>query len=123
MVAESVGQAVFDVRGEKIGKIERLCCHGEDEPKWAVVKVGLIGVHSSLVPLHDAQEDEHGLRVVYEKDHVKDAPSVDTEDDRIGDEDADLLHRYYGLERITGLTAPDAEDDIELSRETRDAEP
>jgi hypothetical protein len=33
------------------------------------------------------------------------------------------LHRYYGLERVTGLTAPGTDDEIELPRETRDAEP
>src|SRR5262249_8007370 len=74
-------------------------------------------------PLHDAQADSDRLQIVYEKDHVKDAPQVDTDDDRLSDEHADVLHRYYGLERVAGLTAPGAEDDIELSREARDAEP
>jgi hypothetical protein len=121
---ELVGLEVVSVRGEKIGKIDTLLVHGDgDEPNWARVKIGALGLHSSLIPLHDAQDDEDGIRVVYEKGHVKDAPSVEPQDDRLSDDDADLLHRYYGLERVTGLTAPGAEDDIELSRETRDATP
>jgi hypothetical protein len=124
MATDVVGQAVLDVRGEKIGTIERMCAYGNDEPKWAVVKIGMLGIHSSLVPLHDAEEDDGGLRVVYEKEHVKKAPSVDSDDDQLGEDDVDLLHRYYGLERISGLTAPDGEeDDIELPRDTREAEP
>jgi hypothetical protein len=121
MVAEVVGQAVVDIRGEKIGRIERLRCHGDEQ--WAVVKLGLFGLRSTLVPLNDAVEEDGKLRVVYEREHVKDAPDVDTDGDELGDEDADLLHGYYGLERVTGLTAPGAEDEMELPRETRDAEP
>jgi hypothetical protein len=124
MATDVVGQEVLDVRGEKIGKIERMCAYADDEPKWAVVKIGMLGIHSSLVPLHDAEEDDGGLRVVYEKQHVKNAPSVDSDGDQLSEDDVDLLHRYYGLERISGLTAPDGEeDDIELTRETREAEP
>jgi hypothetical protein len=124
-MAELIGSEVLSVRGEKIGKIDHLYIHGDsDEPNWASVKHGILGLHASLIPLQDAQEEEDdGLRIVYEKDHVKDAPSVEPDGDRLSDEDADLLCRYYGLERVAGITAPDAEDDIELPRETRDAEP
>ena len=83
----------------------------------------MLGLHSTLIPLQDALDDDGDLRIVYERDYVKDAPSIEPEDDRICDDDADLLHRYYGLERVTGMTAPDADDDIDLPRETRDAEP
>jgi hypothetical protein len=123
-MAELIGSEVLSVRGEKIGKIDHLYIHGDgDEPNWASVKHGVLGLHASLIPLQDAREDGDGLRIVYEKDHVKDAPSVEPDDDRLTDEDADLLCRYYGLERVVGLTSPDAEDDIELPRETRDADP
>lgn len=122
-MAELEGREVVDIRGAKIGKIERLCAHGDDDPQWAVVSVGILGMHSKLVPLHNVEEDDDALRVVYEKEHVKDAPDVEMEDDRLDDEAADVLHGYYGLERVTGLAAPDAHDDIELSRDTRDATP
>jgi hypothetical protein len=123
-MAELMGLEVLSVRGEKIGKIAQLYIHGDgDEPNWAGLKLGMLGLHSALIPLQDAMEDGDGLRIVYEKDHVGDAPSVEPDDDRLSDEDADLLSRYYGLERVTGLTAPDADDEIELPRETRDAEP
>jgi sporulation protein YlmC with PRC-barrel domain len=121
---ELVGREVLSVRGERIGKIDELLVHGDgDEPNWARVKIGMLGLRSALIPLYDAQDEEDAIRIVYEKDHVKDAPSVEPRDDRLSDDDADLLHRYYGLERVTGLTAPGADDDIELSRETRDATP
>jgi hypothetical protein len=123
-MAELMGLEVVSVRGEKIGKIDQLYVHGDGaEPNWARVTVGVFGLHSTLIPLQDALRDGGDLRIVYEKDYVKDAPSIEPQDDRIGDDDADLLHRYYGLERVTGMTAPDAEDDIDLPREPRDAEP
>ncbi len=123
-MAELIGLEVVSVRGEKIGKIDQLYVHGDgEEPNWARVTTGVLGLQSSLIPLQDALPDGDDLRIVYEKDYVKDAPSVEPEDDRISDDDADLLHRYYGLERVTGMTAPDADDDIDLPRETRDAQP
>lgn len=124
MVADCVGQELLDIRGEKIGKIERVLAEGDAESKWAVVKVGILGMHSTLVPLDDAEAQDGAVRVVYEKDHVKNAPEVEVDDDdQISSGNADVLHGYYGLERVTGLAAPNADDDIDLSRETREAEP
>lgn len=123
-MAELIGLEVVSVRGEKIGKIDQLYVHGDgEEPNWARIEFGVLGMRSTLIPLQDALEDGDDLRIVYEKDYVKDAPSIDPDGDRICDDDADLLHRYYGLDRVTGMTAPDAHDDIDLPRETRDAEP
>jgi hypothetical protein len=123
--AELEGRDVLSVREEKIGKIDQLYTEGDDdEPKWARLKLGVLGLHSALIPLHDAQDEDGQLRIVYEKDHVRDAPSVEPDGDHLDEEDADLLRRYYGLERVSGLTAPGGDDDdIELSRETREAEP
>jgi hypothetical protein len=123
-MAELIGLEVLSVHGEKIGKIDQLYVHGGgEEPNWARVKLGALGLRSTLIPLQDALHEDGDLRIVYEKDYVKDAPSIEPEDNRIGDDDADLLHSYYGLERVTGLTAAAADDDIDLPRETRDAEP
>lgn len=119
-----VGREVVDPHGYKIGKIDALFVHGDsDVPNWARVKMGILGTDSALVPLQDAQEDGENVRLVYEKEYVKSAPEVEPDGDQLSDEQADALHGHYGLERVVGLTAEGADDEMELPRETRDAKP
>ena len=119
-----VGREVLDPHGYKIGKIDALFVHGDsDVPNWARVKMGILGTDSALVPLHDAQEHGENVRLVYEKEYVKSAPEVKPDGHELSDEEADALHGHYGLERVVGLTAEGADDEIELPRETRDAKP
>lgn len=92
-------------------------------PNWARLKMGILGKGSSLIPLRDAQQEGDEVRVVYKKEHVKAAPDVEPQGEELSDEQADGLHGHYGLERVTGLTAEGARNDIELPRETRDAKP
>jgi hypothetical protein len=58
---------------------------------------------------------------VYEQERVKAAPDIEPESTELSDDQADRLRGHYGLERVTGLTIED--DDIEWSREARDAQP
>jgi hypothetical protein len=119
-----IGRKIIDPHGDKIGTIEALLIHGDEErANWARIKLGAFGIHSAFVPLHEAQDEDGDVRIVYEREYVKAAPEIEPDGDRIGDEDADVLHRHYGMERVVGLTKQDADDDIELSRETRDAKP
>jgi hypothetical protein len=119
-----MGRGVVDPHGSKIGRIDALFVHGDgDIPNWARVKMGLLGTDSALFPLRDAQEDGDEVRIVYEKEHVKAAPEVAPEGDELSDEQVDKLHGHYGLERVLGLAAKGEEDEMELPRETRDAQP
>jgi len=119
-----LGQQVVDPHGYTIGKIEALFLHGQDErASWARVKTGLVRTSSVFVPLHDAQEDGSKIRLVYEKEHVDAAPEIEPDGEELSDEEADVLHGYYGLERVKGLAAEASDEDIELPRETRDANP
>jgi len=116
---------VVDIRGDKVGKIDSLLLHGDgEEPHWALVKMGVLGMRDALMPLQDAEPEGEGeLRIPYEKDHIRAAASIEREGDGLSDDGADVLHRHYGLEPVTGPAASGAEDDIELPRETRDAKP
>ena len=117
------GREVVNLRGERIGKINALLSHGDaDQPSWARVKIGRLGLHSSVVPLDDAVEEDGHIKLLYETEYVEEAPSVDPDGDRLSDEDADLLCRHYGLERVAAPSGIE-DDDIELPRETRDAKP
>jgi hypothetical protein len=122
-VDDLLGQQVVDAHGVTIGKIEALFIHGQEERAgWALVKTGRVRSNSSFVPLHEAQDDGGQIRVVYEKEWVKAAPEIEPEGNELSDEQADALHGHYGMERVSGLTTEGA-DDIDLSREARDADP
>ena len=117
-----VGRKVISVRSERVGKIRGLIVHGDGEdPNWACVKIGLLGIRSALVPLYDAEDDGGKVRVVYEREHIQGAPSVEPENGHITDDEAELLHRHYGLERVTSAHRDDEE--IDLPREAREAKP
>ncbi len=119
---ELIGRDVIDPHEVTIGQIEALFIHrGSERANWALVKTSPFGASRSFVPLHDAQEDDGRVRIVYEKEHVKRAPDVEPDGQEIDDDAAELLHRHYGLERVTAITVQ--EDDVELSRETREAKP
>ncbi len=120
-----VGMDVIDSHGDKIGKIEALFIHQHEErASWAKVKTGIgpLGSHV-FIPLHDAQDENGRLRVVYEREHVGEAPEIEPDGNEISDEDADQLHSHYGLERVQGLATETKDEDIALSREARDAQP
>jgi hypothetical protein len=114
-----VGKEVIDPHGVTVGEIEALFLHrGSERANWALVKTSPLGVGRSFIPLHDAQDDgEDRVRIVYEKEHVKKAP----DGQEISDDEAEVLHRHYGLDRVNAITVQ--EDDIELPRETREAKP
>lgn len=117
------GKELSNVRGERLGKIDALLVYGEEEtPNWARVKLGRLGLHKAIVPLENAEEVDGKLCLPYETEHVQGAPDVEPEDDRLGDEQVDLLCRHYGLERVAPPSGIE-DDDIELPRETRDAKP
>ena len=120
-ITDLIGARLVDPHGYRIGKIRAIFGRsGGENACWARVKTGLLS--HSFVPLQDVQPAEGELRLVYEKQHVKAAPAVKPEGGRkISDEDADLLNRHYGLERVAAITVQ--EDNIDLPRETREAKP
>lgn len=115
------GRELINVRGEHLGKIGTLLVY-DDEPNWARAKLGRLGLHKAIIPLENAQEMDGKLCLPYETEHVQAAPDIDPDDDRLSDEQMDLLCRHYGLERVTAPSGIE-NDDIELSREARDAKP
>jgi hypothetical protein len=116
------GRRMISVRRERIGKIRELIVHGDGEdPNWACVRMGLLGRRTALVPLYDAEDDGGKVRVVYEREHIQGAPRVEPQGGRISDEEAELLHRHYGLARVT--TAHRDDEELDLPRETREAKP
>jgi len=110
------GHEIADRDGDKIGTIEEIYMDAQTEqPDWALVHTGMFGTKRSFVPLREATHEGDTVRVPYEKQQVKDAPSIDPDGELSQTED-DELYRHYGLDHggaavgrdVSGPTTHDA---------------
>ncbi len=93
------GYKVYDNRGEKIGKVDDLFVDESDREEYIGVKMGLFGMRSTLIPMDVARvnERDRAIEVADTKDHVKDAPTFDDDDD-ITPEFERRIRSHFGLE-------------------------
>ncbi len=92
------GQTVLDRDGEKVGKIEEIFLVEETgRPEWALVKLGRIKGHATLVPLTRARASEKGVGVHVAKELISQAPEVST-DGEPDEQQVEALYRHYGIE-------------------------
>lgn len=106
-VTRFVGATVYDLAGEKIGKIHRVYVDRRTgHPKWASVRSGLFGGSESFVPLVGARGSDGSVRVAVAKNIVRNAPPI-AGGDRITPLAVATLLRHYGMpaEHATGLQA------------------
>ena len=74
------GRTLVDRDGEKIGTLDELYVDQEGgQPEWALVHTGLLGTKKNFVPLRGASPAGEDIQVAVDKQAVKDAPSVDTD--------------------------------------------
>jgi uncharacterized protein (TIGR02271 family) len=105
------GATMVDADGDKIGTIDAIYLDDETgEPEWALVNTGLFGTKSSFVPLAQAASSGDQVQVPYDKQLVKDAPRVDT-DQHLSEAEEQQLWRHYGLEYDSGYTTDTADRD------------
>jgi uncharacterized protein (TIGR02271 family) len=100
-ITEARGASVYDADGDKIGVVEEIFYDRDTrEPEWVGIGTGFFGTKRVVVPLDRAQLTEDGLRVPYSKDHVKNAPDIDS--DEISEQTEQELYSYYQLRTQTG---------------------
>ncbi len=92
---------VYDNAGEKIGKVDDLFIDEADREEYIGVKMGFLGLSSTLIPMDIVRVDEREriMEVADSRDHVKDAPTFDDDDD-ITPEFEDRIRRHFGLESM-----------------------
>jgi hypothetical protein len=93
------GYTVYDNRGAKIGKVDDLFIDEADREEYIGVKMGFFGRKSTLIPMDIARvnEADKAIEVSESKDHVKDAPSFDDDED-ITPEYEDRIRSHFGLQ-------------------------
>jgi uncharacterized protein (TIGR02271 family) len=105
------GATMVDRHGDKIGTVESIYLDDQTgEPEWALVNTGLFGSRSSFVPLAQASGSGDQVQVPYDKQQVKDAPRVDT-DQHLSEAEEQELWRHYGLDYDSGYTTDTADRD------------
>src|SRR5215216_3867203 len=105
------GATMVDADGDKIGTIDAIYVDDQTgEPEWALVNTGLFGTKSSFVPLAQAASSGDQVQVPYDKQLVKDAPRVDT-DQHLSEAEEQELWRHYGLDYDSGYTSDTADRD------------
>ena len=90
---------VYDNRGDKIGKVDDLFVDESDREEYIGVKLGLLGRKSTLIPMDIVRvnEADKAIEVSDTKDHVKDAPSFDDDEDITGEYER-RIREHFGLE-------------------------
>jgi sporulation protein YlmC with PRC-barrel domain len=90
---------VYDNQGERIGKVDDLFVDETDREEYIGVKMGIFGLKSTLIPMDIVRvnESERTIEVSESKDHVKDAPSFDDDEDITSDYE-NRIRSHFGLE-------------------------
>ncbi len=96
------GGNVLGSDGEKIGSVGQVYLDDQTgEPSWVTAKTGLFGTSESFVPLQGADVEGNDVRVPYTKQHVKDAPRIES-DGNLSPEEEDRLYSHYEIGGGTG---------------------
>ena len=92
---------VYDNQGEKIGKVDDLFVDETDHEEYVGVKMGFLGLKSTLIPMEIVRvnEGEKSMEVSESKDHVRNAPSFDDDED-ITPAYEDRIRSYFNLESL-----------------------
>ena len=86
--------AVYSRDGEKIGCVEEVYVDEQSQrPEWIGLGTGFFGTKHVLVPFEGVSVTEDRVTVPYAKDHVKDAPDIDSH--VIDPETERALYAYY----------------------------
>jgi uncharacterized protein (TIGR02271 family) len=97
------GYEVYDQSGSKIGKVDDLFVDEGDSPEYIGVKMGFLGMSSTLIPWQLVTPDEGSgsLTVATDKDTAKNGPAFD-DDREITPEFENQVYSYYGLQSASG---------------------
>jgi hypothetical protein len=109
------GFTVYDNAGAKIGSVDDLFVDENDRPEYVGVKMGFLGITSSLIPWEIVTTDEVSgrLTVASEREHVLKGPAFG-DDREITPEFEELVRSHFGL--IEGEASPRPPDGDGLDR-------
>lgn len=93
------GADVVGPDGSKIGTLQEVFFDDDTgRPEWALVAHGTFSTKVTFVPLRSVSIEDRTLRVAFDAEAVKSAPTWEGEG-RISESEEDALYRHYGTER------------------------
>jgi uncharacterized protein (TIGR02271 family) len=95
------GYEVYDPAGEKIGKVDDLFLDENDTPEYIGVKMGFLGMSSTLIPweaVSSTDDEGRAITVATDKAMTKNGPTFD-DDREITLEFENEVYSYYGLQQ------------------------
>jgi uncharacterized protein (TIGR02271 family) len=116
------GRTLLDRDSSRIGTIDAIYLDDQTgQPEWALVNTGLFGTKSSFVPIAQAFQSDNDVLVPHDKQLVKDAPRIDS-DQHLSEADERQLWQHYGLDYDTTdrsvATSKDAASRARVGRDT-----
>jgi hypothetical protein len=97
-IEEWVGEDVLELGGERMGKLDEVFYPTSGgEAVFIAVKSGLLGRHSSLVPLANAAVGRDYVRLAYSKETIEHADSELKGSDGVDRDSALRLGELYGV--------------------------
>ncbi|MFG3441578.1 DUF2382 domain-containing protein [Nonomuraea sp. NPDC047897] len=96
----AIDQPVFDAAGQRVGEVKHVFFDdATDQPEWLCIRTGFFGTRETFVPLRDAELVRDHVEVPYDKDRIKDAPSVDVDaGGHLSEVQERELYSYYGMD-------------------------
>jgi hypothetical protein len=92
------GLDVFDRDGDRVGRLSAFYGFPEEgEPRFGLVRTGLFGLRSVLVPLVGAFEEGGALILDLGRQDIKGSPHL-RRDEPLAPEVEDALYRHYDIE-------------------------
>ena len=96
------GLDVFDRAGERVGRLTGIYVATDSgRPEFGLVRTGLFGLRSVLVPLSGAFEEGGALIVDLDKDAINGSPQL-RRDEPLSHEAERELYAHYGLDPGSG---------------------
>jgi sporulation protein YlmC with PRC-barrel domain len=102
-IRDLYGADLISGDGTRVGQVEDIYLDDlTGRLEWAEVKTGFLGLKTLLVPLRMAGRTARGLRVPFDKRHIKAAPHRDPGVELTPADEAALLEYYYGMSDSPG---------------------
>lgn len=96
--ADWIGRTVYDRQGDKIGDITDIYYDDRTgRPEWMTVATGWFGTKEQFVPISGSAAHGDDIRVEFDKELIKDAPAMDSDDAHLSETEEQRLYRHYGF--------------------------
>lgn len=126
------GYVLYDRDGGRVGKVDELFVDESGREEYLGVKLGLLGLRSTLIPMEivEVDEEEDSAEAVVDRNLVRRGPSFE-HGEEITPELERRVRAYYGLDPLPGgayqgpasaLPAEDGDEErVRIRRRTRES--